>query len=109
MDTSKILMFPEYGANNSNGLFGGNGWGGGILGFLLGLFFGNWGGFGGFGNGVGGNGAGFISNQIDNSAGRELLMSAITSQGEASRTAVQNLANMIGQDFNLVNSNVQIL
>ena len=35
--------------NNGNGLFGGNGWGGGIVGFILGLLFGNYGGFGGFG------------------------------------------------------------
>jgi hypothetical protein len=94
---------------NNGGLFGnGNGWGGGILGFLLGLWFGNggWGnGFGGFG---GGNaGAGFLSNQINNDSGRELLMQAVTSQGEASRTAIQNLATTLGQDFNLVNSGVQ--
>lgn len=98
--------------NNNGGLFGGNnGWGGGILGFLLGLFFGNgWGGFGGFGGGFGGNnGAGFLSNQIDNNAGRELLMNAINSNGEASRAAIQNLATMLGQDFNLVNSAVQTL
>ena len=98
-------------ANNNGGLFGGNGWGGGILGFLLGLFFGNgWGGFGGFGGFGGGNaGAGFLSNQINNDSGRELLMNAITSSGEASRTAVQNLATMLGQDFNLVNSAVQTI
>jgi len=85
--------------NNNNGLFGGNGgWGGGILGFLLGLFFGN-----GFG---GGNGAGFLSNQIDNNAGRELLMNAINSNGEASRAAIQNLATMLGQDYNQVNTAV---
>ena len=101
---------PAWMAMNNGGLFGGNnGWGGGILGFLLGLFFGNgWGGFGGFGGGWGGNnGAGFISNQIDNNAGRELLMNAINSNGEASRAAIQNLATMLGQDFNLVNSGVQ--
>lgn len=95
--------------NNNNGLFGGNGgWGGGILGFLLGLFFGNgWGGFGGFGNGFGGNaGAGFLSNQIDNNAGRELLMNAINSNGEASRAAIQNLATMLGQDYNQVSTAV---
>lgn len=98
-------------AQNGGGLFGGNGgWGTGILGFLLGLFFGNgWGGFGGFG-GFGGNGSGaFLSNQMSNDSGRELLMNAITSQGEASRTAIQNLATMMGQDFNLVNSAVQTL
>lgn len=38
---------PAWMAMNNNGLFGGNGWGGGILGFFLGLLFGNgWGGFG---------------------------------------------------------------
>lgn len=108
---NNILPWMLAGQNN-NGLLGGNGWGGGILGFLLGLFFGNgWGGFGnGFGGGWGGNsGAGFLSNQINNDSGRELLMNAITSQGEAGRTATQNLATMLGQDFNLVNSAVQTL
>lgn len=86
------------------------GWGAGIVGFLAGLLFGNgWGGFGGFGGGMNGGGAGFLSNQINNDAGRELLMNAINSNGEASRAAVQNLATMLGQDFNLVNSGVQTL
>lgn len=66
---------------------------------------GNWGGgFGGFG---GGAGAGFLSNQLNNDSGRELIMNAINAQGEASRTAVSNLATALGQDFNLVNSGVQ--
>lgn len=94
---------------NNNGFGNGfNGFGGGILGFLLGLAFGNgWGGFGGFGGGMNGGGAGFLSNQMNNDSGRELLMNAINSNGEASRAAVQNLATMLGQDFNLVNSGVQ--
>lgn len=100
--------------NNGWGNGFGGGLGGGILGFLLGLAFGNgWGGFGGFGGfgGWGGNGAGagFLSNQINNDSGRELLMNAITSQGEASRAATQNLATMLGQDFNLVNSGVSAI
>ena len=98
---------PAWMAYNNGGLFGNSGWGGGILGFLLGLFFGNgWGGFGGYGNGAG---AGFLSNQINNDSGRELLMNAINSNGEASRAAVQNLATMLGQDFNLVNMGVQTI
>ena len=99
---------PAWMAYNNGGLFGNNGWGGGILGFLLGLFFGNgWGGFGGFGGGWGGNsGAGFLSNQINNDSGRELLMNAITSQGEAGRAATQNLATMLGQDYNQVSAAV---
>ena len=101
---------PAWMAAMNNGGFGGNwgGLGGGVLGFLLGLFFGN--GYGGWGNGFGGNnagGAGFLSNQINNDSGRELLMNALTSQGEATRTAVANLAAALGQDFNLVNSGVQ--
>lgn len=96
--------------NNGFGGIGGNGLGGGILGFLLGLFFGNgWGGFGGFGGFGGGNGAGFISNQIDNNAGRELLMNAINSNGEASRAAIQNLATMLGQDYSQVSSAVSAI
>ena len=94
--------------NNGFGNMGG--WGGGILGFLLGLFFGNgWGGFGGFGGYGGNSGAGFLSNQINNDSGRELLMNAINSNGEASRAAVQNLATLLGQDFNLVNAGVQTI
>lgn len=64
---------------------------------------------GGLGN-MGGNAgaaAGFIANQMNNDSGRELLMNAIVSQGEASRTATQGLATMIGQDFNLVNGAIQ--
>ena len=98
--------------NNNGGLFGNNGWGGGILGFLLGLFFGNgWNGFGGFGGfgGGAGAGAGFLSNQINNDSGRELLMNAITSQGEAGRAATQNLATMLGQDYSQVSSAIAAL
>lgn len=123
-DSSTVVYTPD----NNNGGFGsvpawlamnnggfGNGfggWGGGILGFFLGLLFGNgWGGFGGFGNGFGGNnsGAGFLSNQLNNDSGRELLMNAITSNGEASRAAIQNLATSLGQDFNLVNGAIQTI
>ena len=101
---------PAWMAYNNGGLFGNNGWGGGSLGFLLGLFFGNgWGGFGGFGGGMNGGGAGFLSNQINNDSGRELLMNAITSQGEAARAATQNLATMLGQDFNQVSAAVATL
>ena len=102
---------PAWLAMNNGGWgngFGG-GLGGGILGFLLGLFFGNgWGGYGGFGGFGGGNagGAGFLSNQIDNNAGRELLMNAINSNGEASRAATQNLATMLGQDYSQVSAAV---
>jgi len=102
---------PAWMLANNGGLFGNGNWGSGIVGFLAGLLFGNWGGFGGFGGGWGGGnaGAGFLSNQINNDSGRELLMNAINSNGEASRTAISNLATMLGQDFNLVNSGVATL
>ena len=106
---NNLLPWMLAGNNGFGNGFGG--WGGGILGFFLGLLFGNgWGGFGnGFGGGFGGGSGAFLANQINNDSGRELLMNAITSQGEASRAAIQNLATMLGQDFNLVNSNVQVL
>lgn len=76
-----------------------------IIASMFGWGNGGWGnGFGGFG---GGNGAGFLSNQLSNDSGRELIMNAVTSQGEASRTAIQSLAATLGQDFNLVNGAVQ--
>lgn len=98
-----------YGNNGwGNGLFGGSGFGAGILGGLLGgLIFGGlgngWGGFGGWG---GNNGAALLGNQLNNDNNTDLLMNAITSQGEAARAATQNLATALGQDFNLVNSGV---
>lgn len=108
MSDSKVFMFPEGGYNN-NGL-GFGGWGGGILGFLLGLMFGN-GGFGGFG-GFGGNGAAgtaYLGNMINNDNGRDLLMQAINNSGERSTAAIQQLSTNLGQDFNLVNSAIQTI
>ena len=120
---AEIYQLPDNGGNagmggvpfsiplggNGGGLFGN---GGNTIGELIGLaivasIFGwnNGNGFGGFGGGNAG-GAGFISNQLNNDSGRELIMNAITSQGEAQRTAVQTLASTIGQDFNLVNGAV---
>ena len=110
MADTKVFSFPDNNGNNG-GFLGGNGWGGGILGFLLGLMFGNggFGGWGGFG-GIGGNGgAGFLSNQLNNDNGRDRLMQAITSQGEQSRQAISTLSTMLGQDFNLVNSGIQTI
>lgn len=109
MADTKVFSFPDNGNNGGGGFLNGNGWGGGILGFLLGLMFGNggWGGFGGFGGGN--NGAGFLANQMNNDNGRDLLMQAITSQGEQSRQAIATLSTMLGQDFNLVNASIQTI
>jgi hypothetical protein len=127
---AEIYQLPEGNGNGNSGIpfsipigfggFGNGGFGFGNGGFnsiadLFGLAIiasmfgwgnGNFG--GGFGNWGGGAGQlGFLSNQLNNDSGRELLMNAITSQGEASRSAIQNLATTLGQDFDLVNAAVQ--
>ena len=84
-------------------MFGGGGFGGFGGGnciwplFLLALLFGGWGGFGGFGgNGMfgGGRGAagfGFLSDQINNTAGRDLIMQAI----QGNNSAIDRLSGML--------------
>lgn len=131
---AEIYQLPENGGSNNGGFNGipfsipignfgmGNGWGNGFGNGMNGVFdifalalvasmFGGWGN-GGFGGGFGGGGnaaAGYIANQLNNDSGRELLMNAITAQGDAGRQATQNLATMIGQDFNLVNNAVGVV
>lgn len=94
---------------------GGNGFGGfgngditslfafAIIASMFGWGNGGFGGFGGNGNGQ----AAYLANQLNNDSGRELLMNAINGNGEASRSAIQNLANMLGQDYNTVFAAVQ--
>lgn len=125
---AEIYQLPESNGNGSNGIpfsipiglgsfgygmNGGFGYGMNGIADLFGLaiiasMFG-WNGNGGFGGGWGGgnNGLGFLANQLNNDSGRELIMNAVTSQGEANRQAVQNLATTLGQDFDLVNAGVQ--
>ena len=106
MESSKIMMFPEMGSNNgidpnlllalnNNGGFGGNNW---IWILFLWLIWGN--------NGWGGNGFGgangFLSNQISNDTGRELLMNAIQGNG----TAIQNLANLLNTEISAVQNGI---
>ena len=100
-----------FGGIGNNGFGFGNGMNGiyDLLGvaIIASLFGWNNGGFG-FGGGFGGaGGAGFISNQLNNDSGRELIMNAITAQGEAARTAIQTMSTMVGQDFNLLNGGIQ--
>ena len=122
---AEIYQLPENGNSNNSGIpfsipignigmgngYGmNNGFGYGLEGIITlaivaSLFGWNNGGFGG-GFGGGNNAAGFLANQLNNDSGRELLMNAINSNGEANRSAVQNLATMLGQDFNLVNGAV---
>jgi hypothetical protein len=107
MESSKIMMFPEMGANNSidpnlllalnnNGGFGGNNW---IWILFLWLI---WGSNGWGGNGFGGNGAGFLSNQMNNDTGRELLMNAI----QGNRDSINSLANLLNTEVNTVQNGI---
>lgn len=124
---SEIYQLPENNSGNNatipfsipigfggmgGGLFGGNYGMNGIadlfgLAIIASMFGWNNGGFGNGGFGGGNSGAAFLANQLSNDSGRDLIMQAVTNQGEASRTAIQSLSTMLGQDFNLVNTGVQ--
>ena len=98
-------MFPEMGNNgidpnlllalNNNGGFGGGNW---IWILFLWLIWGYGG--NGFGNGFGGNG--FLSNQLANDSGRELLMNAIQGNG----SAISNLANLLNTEVSTVQNGI---
>lgn len=101
-------MFPEMGTNsgidpnlmlalNNNGGFGGNNW---IWILFLWMIWG-WGGNGWGNNGFGGAN-GFLSNQLANDSGRELLMNAIQGNG----TAIQNLANLLNTEVSTVQNGI---
>ena len=105
MESSKIMMFPEMGNNsidpnllmalNNNGGFGGNNW---IWILFLWLIWG-WGGNGNWG----GNGSnGFLSNQIANDSGRELLMNAI--QGNSN--AIRDLSTLLNTEVQTVQNGI---
>lgn len=102
--SNQVPAWLPFVSNGGNGPLSNNGWGGGILGFLIGLMFGN-GGFGGgfFGGGNGNANTAFLTNTQD------LLMQAVNGNGERNASAVQQLATTLGQDFNLVNSGVQAI
>jgi hypothetical protein len=105
MESSKIMMFPEMGNNgidpnlllalNNNGGFGGGNW---IWILFLWLIWGYGG--NGFGNGFGGNS--FLSNQLANDSGRELLMNAIQGNG----SAISNLANLLNTEVSTVQNGI---
>ena len=85
IDPSVVAMMNNGGFGNGNWIW--------IL-FLILLFGRN--GFGGHGDNVAGTG--YLSNQITNTASRDLLMQAITGNG----TAVQNLASSLNCDINSI-------
>jgi hypothetical protein len=106
MESSKIMMFPEMGSTNgidpnlllalnNNGGFGGNNW---IWILFLWMIWG-WGGNGNWG----GNGSnGFLSNQIANDSGRELLMNAIQGNGNA----IRDLASLLNTEVSTVQNGI---
>lgn len=94
MSDSKVFMFPEGGYNNNNG-FGLGGWGGGILGFILGALIANGGFFGnGFGGGWGnGWGMGGFANQLNNDNNTDLVMNAINGTDSDIRLLATTFSN----------------
>ena len=107
METKTYVFDGQNGSSNNNQfdpnllwamMFGGGGFGGYGGGnwiwplFLLALWGGN--GFGGFGggNGFGGRGVGFLSDQINNNNGRDLLAQLIN----GNKDAINQLSNMLG-------------
>lgn len=93
---SKVFMFPENGYNN-NGGFGLGGWGGGLIGFLIGAMLANGGLFGGWG---GNRGNGGLSGQINSDANTALVMNAIN----GTNADVRALASTINCDQNQLSS-----
>jgi len=93
------FSIPIGGFGMGGGLFGGNYGMNGIadlfgLAIIASMFGWNNGGFGNGGFGGGNSGAAFLANQLSNDSGRELIMNAITNQGEASRTATSLSFNL---------------
>lgn len=113
------------GGNCGGGLFGNGNNGMNSIADLFGLAIvasifgwnGNGNGFGGnrggnCGGGCGDGGAGvaaaaLMASQLGTDTGRELVMTSLTAQGDASRTAIQTLSTMLGQEFSTVNCAVQ--
>ena len=104
MDESKVFMFPEGNKNsidpallmalNNGGGFGNNNW---IWILFMWMMYGYGGnGFGGFGGNNGGTG--FLANQMNNDAGRDLLLQAINGRADA-----------IGQLAQITNTNVDFV
>ena len=103
MDDSKVFMFPDSNKSNidpallmtmmNNGGFGNGNWIWVLFLWMMWCGYGN--GFGGFG---GNNGTGFLANQMNNDAGRDLLLQAINGRADA----LNQLATMLNSDINTV-------
>lgn len=98
--------WPYLASMNNGGLFGGglgSGFIGGIFGGLLSNVFG-WGngGWNGGGNGA----AASLGAQATANNNADLIIQAVTAQGEQNRQAIQTLSTMLGQDFNTVSGQI---
>lgn len=71
-----------------------SGWGGGLIGFILGALVNN------NGNGLFGGG---------NNNTNDLIMQAITSKGELQQQAINQLATILNADFNQVNNDISAI
>lgn len=114
-EKSNVLVFPENGGNNNGSIdpallfatMNNGGWGGMnnpfwmifMLPFLY-PFFNMFGGYGNWGGGNFGSGTGFLANQLNNDAGRDLIMQGI----QGNREAISSLASMLNTDISAVQS-----
>ena len=107
MDDSKVFMFPDGNKSSidpallmalqNNGGFGGNGaWIWILFLWMMWGFNGN-----GFGNGFN-NGTGFLANQMNNDAGRDLLLQAINGRADA----LTQLASMLNTSVESVKNGI---
>ena len=92
--------------NGNNGMLGG-GLGSGFVGGIFGGLLSNMFGWGNGGVGVGGGAAASLGAQATANNNTDLLIQAVTSEGAQSRAAIQALSTSLGQDFNVVNTQVQ--
>lgn len=95
---SGVADFATIAALSNNGGFGGMNnpmWMMFMYPFLLPMLSGMYGGFGGFGGYGGGGAAGYITNQLNNDAGREVILQALNGRADA-----------IAQLAQITNSNV---
>jgi hypothetical protein len=114
-EKSNVLVFPENGGNNNGSIdpallfatMNNGSWGGMnnpfwmifMLPFLY-PFFNMFGGYGNWGGGNFGGGTGFLANQLNNDAGRDLIMQGI----QGNREAISSLASMLNTDISAVQS-----
>lgn len=119
MDESKVFMFPEgnKGVDATTALLLGNNGGFGGMNnpmwmmfmypFILPFLSMYGGGFGGWGNGFGGNnnGVGFLANQLNNDAGRDLILQAVNGRADA----LGQLAQITNTDVNSVREAISIV